>query len=308
MAPASNNLSRVKRVIRSLYEADGRQIRGYVARLGLNIEYAYYIARTLKFVRSPYSWLKRKSLFLKIQKEVPTTHLVGRKSGFVKLPPNALPGTKRIVRLIHNLAVKRKNTAEWWDPFQKKIFLPEDLIDYPEVLDLVLSDEVLHIACEYLSTVPVLQSVQAWWSPKNEYLQNSQLYHRDNMDWRELKFFINVSDVGTDNGPLTFLPANVSLNVSKKLENWRRSIPDEEMYRLCSPNDSVEAVGPAGSCCVVDSGRCFHFGARTQEGERMLLMFNFASYYAAMNHQTPLQKTHANLPDDPLRRLVLGLN
>lgn len=306
MTAITRNFQRAGRVMRSFATADGRQIRGYVHRLGLNIELAYYISRTIKFIRNPLAWMKRKSTMRAVTHDPALARAVDPDTGYGKLPAGTLPGAEVVIAAVREKLAERRDTAEWWDPFQKKVFLPSDLDDYPEVLDFVLSDEILQIACEYFGAVPVLQTVQGWWSPKNDYMQGSQLYHRDNMDWRELKFFINVSDIGDENGPFTFLPADVSDRVSRQLGDWRRAVPDEEMYTMCKPEDSRDATGPMGTCSIVDSGRCFHYGARTDKDERVLFMFGFASYYAAMSHKTAVDIDPARFRGDPLRSLVLG--
>lgn len=125
-----------------------------------------------------------------------------------------------------------------------------------------------------------------------------------------MKFLVHLDDIGMEQGPFAFLPADLSARVSGELDDWRRRTGDAEIYAHCSPADSIYDTGPICATTVVDSSRCFHFDARTKSGERLLAMFNFASYYCPMKSVVPV--TEAVRPwyrgGDRLRRLALGLD
>ena len=68
----------------------------------------------------------------------------------------------------------------------------------------------------------------------------------------------------------------------------------------------VSTAGPAGAGFAVDGCRCFHYGGRAREGERLVLMISFGSYYSAMRAAQPVTGGEKWYPGDTLRQLVLG--
>jgi hypothetical protein len=121
-----------------------------------------------------------------------------------------------------------------------------------------------------------------WCTPASENLEKlkgSQMFHRDGKRWllRRAKFLVNMDDVDADCGPFTFLPADVSQRVSESIGSMKDQarVADDIVYRIAKPSDNVSLIGPAGTGAVVDSSRCFHYGARVKRGERLILQFHF---------------------------------
>jgi hypothetical protein len=132
------------------------------------------------------------------------------------------------------------------------------------------------------------------------------------MDWlrRQAKFLFVLQDMDETCGPFTFLPADVSARVSRALGSLRvqERVDDETIYRHAKPSDAIRVLGPAGTGAVVDSSRCFHFGARARGGERLMLMFNFMGSIDAPNGGTKLCRTAGfkeHFGDDPVRELII---
>ncbi len=89
--------------------------------------------------------------------------------------------------------------------FLRNILMDDDLRRYPELVDFVLSDKALGIATSYLGTVPYLNRIDMLYSTprEGEDLIKSQLFHVDPEGLTQVKFFINVFDVGEPEGPFT---------------------------------------------------------------------------------------------------------
>ena len=189
---------------------------------------------------------------------------------------------------------------------------PSRYEEAPPLFDLALSDEVLQIATEYLGEVPVMMRLKLWWTPVNEALKGSQLYHRDGLNWlkRQAKFLVVMNDVDENCGPFTFLPADISSRIARTLGSVKdqERVSDEVVHRYSTPADAISLVGPAGTGAVVDSSRCFHFGARARGGERLMLVFNFMPKIDVPGSRS-LRRTAAFNErfgnDDEVRKLVV---
>ncbi len=302
--------ARAGRVLRALATGDGRQIRSYAERLGINSEVAYPIASTIKFVRNPLRAARYKSSLRLIKRRPELVQLQDEKTGWGKIVPGTVPGIEPVIALMRKLRDDyRKTMKEEKDAFYiRTIFSPKHLSDHKEVLDFVLSDELLQIAGEYLGGVPVLMTVQGWWTPRNETKAGSQLFHIDNIDHRQAKFFFNMEDLESSGGPFSFLPADISKHVLERLPNWRRRIEDEEVFQHCKPSDVIEASGPTGAGFVVDGCRCLHYGGRARNGERLVLMVSFGRYLSPMDAAVNVTPDASWYADDPLRRMALALD
>jgi len=301
-------LQKSRRVLHSLWNSDGRQIIYYCARLGLGGETGYPITRTLRYMRHPTAHLRRKSARALIKRDPAFENLVDRKTGYGVIPAGTLPGTDKIVELVRKLRDERDSVSTLrGEPFRETILGPGDLHTYPELREFATSDAILQIASDYLGGIPVLAATLGWWSKDNDYLESSQLYHVDSNDRHELKFFINIEDVGPNDGPFTFIPADTTERIIKKIDSPRRRIEDEEIFAHCTEDDVIEATGPAGTTFAVDGCRCMHFGARMNGGTRLVLLVEFYSYFSPMSPQVPMNPSPDWYPGDKLRSLALGL-
>jgi hypothetical protein len=168
---------------------------------------------------------------------------------------------------------------------------------------------VVDLATAYMGAVPVLSSARLWWTPPNDSVQQSQLYHSDGEDDRQLKFFFNLFDVTEDAGPLTFLPADVSAQVRRRLGYVSGKLDDETIAAAAGSLDPVRATGPAGSGVALDTSRCLHYGSRRNTVGRLVLMFQFTSFYAPRSERVAwvdgIDRT--GLEVDDVQRLALGL-
>ena len=212
--------ARSKRVASALFSGDGRQLRNYAIRLGLNPELAYPAARTLKFMRRPDQYFRRLGALGTVPHKAGLNGIFDKRTGWGTIPIGTIPGFDAMANTLRKLKEERAASITH-DYYIKMIFSPEDMDKYPEVRNFVLSDELIQIAADYLGTVPILQTAQGWYTPVNSGLESSQLFHRDGIDSRQAKFVFNISDMTRSNGPFEFLPADVSDRVSKGLKKWR---------------------------------------------------------------------------------------
>ena len=152
-------------------------------------------------------------------------------------------------------------------------------------MQLALRPDLLDAIVSYMGTVPVLRSIQVFYSGTlEEEPTSSQLYHCDADDTRQVKIFVLCSDVGSDNGPLTLLDAARSATVRRATGyHFNRRLTDEQVDGvLGGPAHPEEVVGGPGTLCLVDTSRCFHFGSRVVPGAapRLVTMIQYLSPHA----------------------------
>jgi hypothetical protein len=270
------------------------------------------VRRTVKSMQVHSDLQRRRQLTEAIHRDSKLDHLIDETLGYAMLPFGTIDNVAPAIEFARRIQDER-SSAELPKEKRELIVLsePDRYEDAPEFFELALSDQVLQIVTDYLGEVPKLRRIKLWWTPVNTQLKGSQLYHRDGMNWyqRQAKFLFIMNDVDETCGPFTFIPANVSRRVANSLGSIRdqERVTDELVYQHARPSDAISLIGPAGTGAVVDSSRCFHYGARARGGERLMLVFNFMPSLDCPSicdiSRSP--GFEQRFGDDPVRRLLL---
>lgn len=148
----------------------------------------------------------------------------------------------------------------------------------PLLLEFALQPRLVRAASRYLGVLPYLARVGLPLSVPRHPLGRGAYYeafHLDNDDTRHVKVYVHADDVGPDDGPLTFLPADTSARVVRELRRRRGDSPygpwpDDVVLQHCDRREFVTLCGPRGAGALVDLSRCLHFGSRVAPGHRRL--------------------------------------
>ena len=276
------------------------------------------IARAGKSVRVQRERSHRRELSGSIPQQRALEQVFDPVRGFGWLPKGTVRGVPAAVEFAQNVLRERRHMerpknkhGKIKETYLVDLLDPSRYEDAPPLFDLALSDEILQIASEYLGEIPILLRVNVFWSPVNTSVKGSQLYHRDGGRrlTRRAKFIFAASDVDEGSGPFTFIPADVSERVARKVHTRKDRVEDDEIYRYVDRKDELTFVGPAGSGLVIDSGRCFHFGSRSQADERLVIMFQYwCPIDLPLSQSLKIKRSPALLNmfgDDPARMLVI---
>ncbi|NWG24076.1 MAG: hypothetical protein HXY30_06595 [Pseudorhodoplanes sp.] len=236
------------------------------------------VAQALRFRRilgEPTEFLKRRSEAQRIAATSPYANVIDKTKGYGRFGPNDFPGIMDAVAAANRIRESKTLDGKFKKPFFVNLLEPADLDNNPELLALARSRPVLEAAAAYLGTVPELSGIGVFLSPANQSLEKSQQYHTDDVDTTQVKCFVNCNDIGPNNGPFTFITADASDALRRKLKHgWRGPrLSDEDVTKNCSPEDVVSITGGPGHGVLVDSSRCLHFGSRCREGYRLVIMF-----------------------------------
>jgi hypothetical protein len=304
MAFASALKNRLYRVAMRLHLPLGLMLRGVAA------------AETLQMAPSA---LRRRLAARRLLAGAPQWRgFVGRENGCRTFEAGTLPGTDEIVALCRRLVEERRNKARKikraeGNPFD--MLLDREVFEaHPELVRFAVSEPLAAIAADYFGTTPRLDYIDLWVSSpaKNkEHLYNSQLYHIDKVDHGILTLFLAIEPIDETSGPFTLMPAGPS-GVVRRATNYARTylfgsgrLTDEEVYAAADPAQAVSIVGPAGAGGFCDTGRCFHFGSRCQDKERIVLAIR---YYPAEHSRPSAYRTFRDVvtPQTEAQALLLA--
>ena len=243
-----------------------------------------------------------------------------RRDGYAVLPPGSVANTDEIIALSLRLFEDKQREAEaeaaasgrskkW--AFLRSILTNQDLARNPKLVDFALSDPLLSLVTNYLGTIPHLNRIDLLYSVNHggEDAISSQIYHLDPEGTRQAKLFMNLRDVGPNEGPFTFIPASETTRIVNAIKKERPA--DTEMAAGRYSDDELEAVGglakaiavdgPKGSAALVDTSRCLHFGSRVKPGTYRLCLY--IQYCTSREHGNMFDASR--LSHDPVRYLAL---
>lgn len=178
-----------------------------------------------------------------------------------------------------------------------------------------LRKEVIGAISQYLGIVPILNSVDVWYSKskKTETMTDSQLYHLDWAAQTQIKIFIYAMDVPGESGPLVVMEAGASKKLQEQLHYKYESRVQDDIAEKHVGNDVQHVMtGKKGTAIIADTSRCFHYGSRVKDENhyRVLALFQYLPPQAFL---LPLKynknSNYSFLSNDTLpeyQQLVLG--
>lgn len=270
-----------------------------------------------RIARNPSEYFLRKRLAKEIMADSGRRIQIPQKDGYHFFSQDDIPGIKDIIPYCTKIFEEsRKNLPP--DFFQnnpkKKYFNVllegEEFCEHPELLRRIIARPILDAATSYLGAVPRLSGAMLVWSPENDTARSSQLFHFDYEDLTQLKMFINIFDTTEEQGPLTFLPADISAQVQKSIGRILGRVPDERIYQAGGQNHALKLVGPSGSGAFLDTSRCLHYGSRFNKRDRLILIVQFLKFHSSYRGYIPF-RVHSALPGfspDLVQRLALDIN
>jgi hypothetical protein len=218
------------------------------------------------------------------------------KDGYVGFDKKADP---ELVSKLYNYALKTETlTAPLYD--KKTVFDPQhpvseiyrfqqnDLINNPDIQQLIMDPVLINIARNYLGCEPIFDFPAMWWSTnflKEASGEAAQLYHFDLDRIKWLKIFIYLNDVTNENGPHRLIKGS-HLPGAKPKELLKRGyarILDEDINKYYKKEDFIVVLGEAGSVFAEDT-KCWHKGTPLKTGQRLVLEFEYTSSMFGANY------------------------
>ena len=155
------------------------------------------------------------------------------------------------------------------------------LLDNPDVQALLADQSILCLAQEYLGCQPLADVLNMWWHTNYHAQPDSQaaqFFHFDMDRIKWLKIFIYLTDVGSDNGPHSFVRGSQrsgAIPLRLLLRGYER-LTDQDVRDNFSEDACLEFAAPRGSIIVEDT-RGLHKGAHVRGEPRLILQLQFSN-------------------------------
>ena len=276
----------------------GRELARLCQKFGLTLNQARFPVKIFKICIHPIAITRHYILGKQLVAKVSFSDKFTAKDGYDFFDVSTMPTGPSIVALLNRLWKERCSDGNYSDnmlwrvtrlndnkdyPTLRNCFYADDLINYPEIMDFVLDDMFLCLATKEIGSLPKLSGVTLSWSTQNDLNESSQLFHLDLEDNKQLKIFVNISNVELGNGPLTFLSASSTKLVRNALrenapgnrKHQGQRLTDVVIDEVCGRDEIKTCIGRSGSGLALNTGRCLHYGSRCRRDDRLVLMFQF---------------------------------
>jgi hypothetical protein len=144
--------------------------------------------------------------------------------------------------------------------------LPEDVLRAPHLVALANDPRILGIVSEFLGCKPTIGYLAVWWSYHTDKgAQQAEFFPRDVDDWKFVKLFVYLTDVGPDSWPHVYVQHSSG---SEKLTEIRR-FTDEEVRDTFGPENLLTMTAKAGQGFLEDTFG-IHKGQPVGQGTRLI--------------------------------------
>jgi len=183
-----------------------------------------------------------------------------------------------------------------------------DILMAPYLLALANRSDILDIVGRFLGCKPTLGYIATWWSYHTALgAQQAEHFHRDVDDWRFVKLFIYLTDVGAENGPHIYVSQSSS---SLALREIRR-FDDQEVVNAFGNENVMELTANAGEGFLEDTFG-IHKGQPVAQGQRLIFQAVYSMFPLPYGPKVPVARLGEVTLDggdrlDPwINRLYLG--
>ena len=174
--------------------------------------------------------------------------------------------------------------------------LDEEEVVSNEAAQRFITDPTLMLLAErYIEAPPINDLVLMWWTAPADpasYSGAALMYHWDLDRIRFVKFFVYLTDVGSDNGP--HMVVRGSHRDRPRAFYRDRRYTDEEVA-AAFPDDEVELTGAAGTVMAVDT-RALHKGKPLVSGHRLILQLEYTNSLFGQSYERIEIKTRRGGP------------
>lgn len=143
---------------------------------------------------------------------------------------------------------------------------PLDILRAPHLLALANEPRILALVENFLGCKPTIGYLAAWWSYCTRVgAQQAEFFHRDVDDWKFVKLFVYLTDVGPESGPHVYVQES---SRSAKLAQIRR-FTDEEVRNAFGQGNVMRITASAGQAFLADTFG-IHKGEPVIRGTRLV--------------------------------------
>ena len=249
-------------------------------------------------------WSTKKRDFINLSKK--NENLIINNEAFKDLSKKISNETNLLIenskKKILSAEYKKKLTDEI-GPYSSDAEIPyrtglyDDLSDNlkSEIVKFASSEMMISTAAKHMGIFPILTRVQVTLNipRQNTNRRGAMYWHRDTFGFKNLEFFMAVTDIDDENGPFYCLEKKINVNtfltfqnlVSTTKKGERGKVSLEEFSKHFKDNETLKLSGKSGSAIFVDSFSTYHRGGFCRSKDRVMFRLCYQSHDALYDSQ-----------------------
>jgi len=178
-----------------------------------------------------------------------------------------------------------------------RISMYEDLSETlkKEILTFASSDFKISTAANYMGIFPILTRIQVDHNTSKEggKIRGAMHWHKDTFGFKNLDFFMAVTDINDENGPFYALEKKVKAGIFLRFSNLvsvtkkgeRGKVSSENFFKYFKDEPFLKLAGNSGNAIFLDSFSTYHRGGFCKSSDRITLRFCYQSHDALFGSQ-----------------------
>ena len=154
---------------------------------------------------------------------------------------------------------------------------------------------MISTAAKHMGIFPILTRVQVMLNipRQNANRRGAMYWHRDTFGFKNLEFFMAVTDIDDENGPFYCLEKKINVNtfltfqnlVSTTKKGERGKVSLEEFSKHFKNNETLKFSGKSGTAIFIDSFSTYHRGGFCKSKDRVMFRLCYQSHDALYESQ-----------------------
>ena len=175
--------------------------------------------------------------------------------------------------------------------------LYDDLSDNlkSEIVKFASSEMMISTAAKHMGIFPILTRVQVMLHipRQNANRRGAMYWHRDTFGFKNLEFFMAVTDIDDENGPFYWLEKKIKASVFLSFQNLvsttkkgeRGKVSLEEFSKHFKDNETLKFSGKSGTAIFIDTFSTYHRGGFCKSKDRVIFRLCYQSHDALYDSQ-----------------------
>ena len=180
-------------------------------------------------------------------------------------------------------------------PYRADLY--DDLSDNlkSEIIKFAGSEMMISTAAKYMGIFPILTRVQVGLNipRQNAKRRGAMHWHRDTFGFKNLEFFMAVSDIDDENGPFHYLDKKINASTFLTFQNLvsttkageRGKVPPEEFSKHFKDSETSKFTGKSGRALFLDTFSTYHQGGFCKSKDRVVFRLCYQSHDALYDSQ-----------------------
>ena len=220
--------------------------------------------------------------------------LILKNDDFIKISNKILEESEHLIKDAKNTLFDPKHAEELKKGNVARSELPYSIGLYEnlssnlkkEIVEFASSDKMITTANNYMKIFPILTRIEVYLNiPRDgSGLRAAMLWHKDGFGFKNLDFFMAVTDIDEDNGPFYCTKEKIKAGIFKSFENLltrtgeRNKVTLENYDKHFKNREITMLKGSSGTGIFLDSFSTFHRGGFCKSKDRITLRFCYQSH------------------------------